>query len=116
MRIVGLQASILLGNRQPEAPQLGHAVNDVLGNQVVFPVDMLGHRPDLLLGEAPELAHDHRPVLVQTVVPGVPALAHGGCKSLDVARVQGVLDKRPDRVAVNRGGQQGTVHAPRART
>ncbi len=50
----GREAAVLLGDRQPEAADLGEARDDVLGDVDVVAVDVLGDRADLVLGEAAE--------------------------------------------------------------
>ena len=50
----GGEAAVLLGDRQPEVPELGQAGDHVLGDVVVLAVDVLGHGPHLVLGEAAE--------------------------------------------------------------
>ena len=60
--VVGLASGgeppVLLGDRHPEPAHLGHSGDDLLGDVGVGPVDVLGPRPDLLLGEAVEgLSH-----------------------------------------------------------
>ncbi len=56
--VVGLapggEASVLLGHRHPEPAHLRHPGDDLLGDVRVGSVDVLGPRPDLLLGEAVE--------------------------------------------------------------
>ena len=52
------EAAVLLGDREPEAAELGQALDDLLGDVGVLPVHVLGVRADLVLGEAVErLAH-----------------------------------------------------------
>ena len=54
----GGEAVVGLGDRQPEATQLGQAGDDLLGDVAVGAMDVLGVRAHLLLGEAVErLAH-----------------------------------------------------------
>ena len=54
----GGEAVVLLGDREPEAAELGQAVDDLLGDVPVLAVDVLGVGPHLVLGEAVErLAH-----------------------------------------------------------
>ena len=67
------EAAVLLGHREAEAPQLGQALNDLLGDVAVGPVHVLGVRADLVLGEAVEgLAHQLE------VVAQVPRALRGG--------------------------------------
>ena len=57
-QVVGLapggEPAVLLGDRHAEAPHLGHARDDLLGDVGVGPVDVLGPGSDLLLGETVE--------------------------------------------------------------
>ena len=54
----GREAVVLLGDREPEAAELGQAFDDLFGDVEVLPVHVLGVRSHLVLGEAVErLAH-----------------------------------------------------------
>ena len=67
------EAVVLLGDRQPEAPQLGQPLDDLLGDVPVGPVDVLGMGSHLVLGEAVEgLTHQLE------VVAQVPWPLHRG--------------------------------------
>ena len=71
--VVGLAAggepAVLLGHREPEAADLGQPGDDVLGDVGVVAVDVLGDRPDLVLGEAPEGVLHHLEVGVEVARP-----------------------------------------------
>ncbi len=64
----GGEAAVLLGDREPEAAELGQALDDLLGDVDVLAVHVLGVGADLVLGEAVErLAHQ---LEVLAEVPG----------------------------------------------
>ena len=48
------EAAVLLGDRQPEAAELGQSRDDGLGDVEVLAVHLLGDGPDPVLGKAPE--------------------------------------------------------------
>ena len=59
------EAAVLLGHRQPESAHVGQTRDDLFGDVPVGAVDVLGHGPDALLGEAPERVGDHLEVAVE---------------------------------------------------
>ena len=73
--VIGLaargEAAVLLGNRQPETTHLGQSADDVLRDVGVRPMDVLGDRSQLVLGEAPERVLHHLEVLVEVTRPFV---------------------------------------------
>ena len=60
---------VLLGDRQPEAAQLGQTFDDLFGDVPVGAMHVLGVRPHLLLGEAMERLADQFEVLTQVAGP-----------------------------------------------
>ena len=63
------EAAVLLGDREPEAPELGQALDDLLGDVQVLAVHVLGVRADLVLGEAVERLAHQLEVLAQVARP-----------------------------------------------
>jgi hypothetical protein len=61
----GGEPAVLLRHRQAEPADLGQAGDDVFGDVGVFAVDVLGHRPHLLLGETVERLTDELEVVGQ---------------------------------------------------
>jgi hypothetical protein len=66
---VGPRAAVLLGERDAHQPQLAELGHDLVG-EPLLPVELLGHRGDLLLGEVADGAADE-------VVVGGEVEVHG---------------------------------------
>ena len=64
---VGAAAAVLLGNGHAHQPELGQLRDEVVG-EAVLPVELLGDRGDLLLGEVPDRAADELLLLRQVEV------------------------------------------------
>ena len=61
--------AVLLGDREPEATELGQTLDDLFGDVPVGAVHVLGVRSDLLLGETVERLADQLEVLAQVSRP-----------------------------------------------
>ena len=77
--VAGGEAAVLLRHRQAEAAELGQAGDQLLGDVAVRPVDVLGPRPDLVLGEPVERLAGQLEVVAQVPRSGLTAQAgqHG---------------------------------------
>ena len=114
-------AAVLLGDRQAEGAHLAETADDVFGDVVVVPVDVLGDRLQLVLGEAPEAVLHELEVVVEvpgTLLPGEPgeerrvavggAEAAGSVEGADLDAPGGLATEEPARQLADHVGHEGT--------
>jgi hypothetical protein len=80
------QAAVLRRDAHAEGAQCGHLGHDLVGDQHVVQVPLVGPRRDALVGEAPELLAHHVQVGVDQRVVDAGALADGRQQRLPVGR------------------------------
>ena len=73
---VGAAAPVLLRERDPHQPELAHLRDDLVG-EALRPIQLLGHRPDLVAGEVPH-GVPQQPLLVAQLEVHARA-AYCGC-------------------------------------
>src|SRR4029453_8768123 len=118
------EATVLLGNRDPERADPGQPLDDALGNVEVVAVDLLGHLTDLLLGKPPERVLDQLEIGVEVSralhaaqlaeIIGRPVGAHEACSGVERPSVDApyvLTPQRPRRNLIPGVGDEGTRDA-----